>query len=524
MSSKRNLGYLPNWIVKVSAGLTRKRVPAKIIFITISVLATLWFLVRVIPKPSRATYPCMQVAAPVMSGFFIWILSVTASWMAFKKTKIQFIKAKYIAAVSFAIAGIFFAVIAITSNTSSVKAGNVEPWYKPNVPIGEARGINPGRVAWAHNPKIASWDSKTGNWWEDKYVNQDETDKTLKNALLTLTNTKDETEAWDALFVYFNQKKFGSAKKYQANEKIAIKINQNNTYSHANSPEINTTPQLVLSMLSSLIDKAGVPQKNIIVFDASRFITDNIYVRCHALYPDVVFIDNCGGEGRIKADYDYKALPYSQDNGRLANGLAKCAIEANYLIDMAVLKGHVGQGVSLCAKNFYGITSIHADWHKNVHNNFDQDREGKDKYMTFTDFLGHKDLGEKTMLFLIDAIYASKFVAGLPFGKMQMSPFNNAWPNSLFISQDGVAIDAVGMDFILNEWPDAPELKYCDMYLKESALANNPPSGTFYDPERDGTRLTSLGVMEHWNNAIDKKYSRNLKTGNGIELIYKLVK
>jgi hypothetical protein len=31
--------------------------------------------------------------------------------------------------------------------------------------------------------------------------------------------------------------------------------------------------------------------------------------------------------------------------------------------------------------------------------------------------------------------------------------------------------------------------------------------------------LSSLGVHEHWNNAQDKKYSRNLKTGAGIELV-----
>jgi len=51
------------------------------------------------------------------------------------------------------------------------------------------------------------------------------------------------------------------------------------------------------------------------------------------------------------------------------------------------------------------------------------------------------------------------------------------------------------------------------------ALADNPPSGTFYDPEHDGIPLASLGVHEHWNNAVEKKYSRNLGTGQGIELV-----
>ena len=32
--------------------------------------------------------------------------------------------------------------------------------------------------------------------------------------------------------------------------------------------------------------------------------------------------------------------------------------------------------------------------------------------------------------------------------------------------------------------------------------------------------MTSQGVHEHWNNATEKKYTRNLGTGNGIELVY----
>jgi hypothetical protein len=65
------------------------------------------------------------------------------------------------------------------------------------------------------------------------------------------------------------------------------------------------------------------------------------------------------------------------------------------------------------------------------------------------------------------------------------------------------------------------------MYLHEAALANNPPSQFInatgkkgYDPERDGTVCGSLGTHEHWNNMIDKKYTRNLGIGNGIELVY----
>ena len=86
------------------------------------------------------------------------------------------------------------------------------------------------------------------------------------------------------------------------------------------------------------------------------------------------------------------------------------------------------------------------------------------------------------------------------------------------MSQDPVAIDSVCNDFLWIEWQDYPRMSGADDYLTEAAMAAKPPSGTFYDPDGDGTRLESLGVHEHWNNPLHKKYSRNLGTGQGIEL------
>ena len=49
-------------------------------------------------------------------------------------------------------------------------------------------------------------------------------------------------------------------------------------------------------------------------------------------------------------------------------------------------------------------------------------------------------------------------------------------------------------------------------------MAPTSPSGYTYDPDGDGNALTSQGVHEHWNDGINKQYTRNLGTGNGIEL------
>ena len=227
--------------------------------------------------------------------------------------------------------------------------------------------------------------------------------------------------------------------------------------------------------------------------------------------------DHIGGDGRLKAEFKPNAIPFSITS-RNASGLDTTVVEAAYLIDAAILKGHVSSGFSLCAKNLFGALSIDPDWHKNAHDGFPHNRDGSASYSAFVDFLGHKDLGEKTILFLIDGLYANDSADPPPSRKWKMTPFNGAWPSSIFMSLDGVAIDSVGFDFLTSEWTNLPDIANADNYLREAALANDPPSKTLYDPERDGIRCRSLGVFEHWTNGTEKKYSRNLGRAHGIEL------
>jgi hypothetical protein len=525
MISEERIKKLPDWINSVLVLLKKMKTPGKLVFILISVLATIWFLFRVIPKPSRATYPCMQIAAPMMSGFVIWLIAVTGTAFSFKKARIKLLEARYIAALLFVILGFAFVNLYTPETSANTSKNELKIWYKPNMPLGNAKGMFPGRVAWGHNPKIASWDGIAGFWWEDTHNDQKETDKLLKETLLTLTNKQTEKAAWEGLFTFYNKTSRNKNHGYQAGEKIAIKINMNNTDAHESNNRINANPQLILSLLSSLINEGAVPQELITVADPSRFITNNIFDKCHTAFPKVRFVDHNGGDGREKAEFTENGFVYSYDFDRQTRGLATCFVEASYVINLALMKGHVSQGVTLSAKNFFGCVNIETDWRKNAHGSgFSQNREGKRQYSVYPDFMGHKDLGAKTILFLIDGIYGNKFVDGIPQFKWALTPFNNRWPNSLFASQDGVAIESVVLDFALTEWPDAPDMLFSDHAMEEMALANNPPSGVVYDPERDGTRLTSLGVTEHWNNPTDKKYSRNLNTGKGIELVYSIVK
>lgn len=415
--------------------------------------------------------------------------------------------------------GCFFASENVQAQERSQESP-VKQCLGANQPVGTARGIFPGRVTWSHAPGVASWDEGDSFWFEDRFNNQADCDWLINQTLRSLTGTKNGKAAWKALFKYYNSNHGKGSSGYAPNEKITIKVNNNNTYSHADCKEVNSSPQLLLSLLKSLVYDAGVPEEAITVAEPSRFITDFLFEKCHSAFPKVQFVDNPGGDGRTKSTYTADAMAYSKDNGPLARGIATAFTEADYVINMALLKGHVGQGVTLCAKNWYGSMSIHADWRKNFHNNFNQSKDGTPKYITFVDFMGHKDLGGKGLLWLIDGLYGCKLVNGAPAPKWDMAPFNGNWPCSLFGSLDPVAIDMVGNDFLINQFPDMSDVNYSDMYLQEAAQADNAPSGTKYDPEGDGTFLPSLGVAEHWNNAKDKQYSRNLGKNKGIELIY----
>ena len=49
--------------------------------------ALVWCLIRVIPKPTRATYPCQRVAFPLASSFVVWLSGALASAAAYRKAK-----------------------------------------------------------------------------------------------------------------------------------------------------------------------------------------------------------------------------------------------------------------------------------------------------------------------------------------------------------------------------------------------------------------------------------------------------
>ena len=377
---------------------------------------------------------------------------------------------------------------------------------KANEPVGKGKGIHPGRVAWVHCPGVANWNGKSGLWVEDRWNDQTKSDDMIGEALMTLTGEETPNKAGDALFRNFNKNHGKGEKGYKKGEKIAVKLNMNNAITHHDTIELNSSPFVTLSLVRSLVNEGGVREQDIVICEPSRAITDSIYNKIHREFPEVLFIDNIGGDGREKCEYYPDRIVYSEDNGNMARGLAKCIVDADYLINSALLKTHGGPGVTLTSKNWYGATDINLLWRQNAHNNISQDkRNGKPGYKTFVDFMAHEDLGQKTLLFLIDGTYGSRDVNGAPNPKWMKEPFGGDWACSIIVSQDEVACDAVAMDIIIGEWPEFGSLNYCDEYLLEAAGIPNAPSGTVY--KYNGKPLSEpLGLFEHWNNPTDREY------------------
>jgi uncharacterized protein (DUF362 family) len=502
-----------------------RRWPALLLPVT-GLFALLWFLIRVVPKPSRATYPCQRLAAPLASGFVIWLMGLVGSTVFYRKACRLWRRSRYVlAAMCIAVSvAILWGALGTTSNHPAAAA--FSPSEPVNRPIGIARGIHPGRVVWIRDADATSWDGSTGNWWDDANTDQKAVDAMVSSALQRLTGQSSDARAWDALFLHFNKTSGAGDVGYRPPEKIAIKLNMNQDRGRDPKPDAGLpSPHVVYALVQQLVKQAGVPGSAITLYDASRSISDPIYKKIRSNpdpnFQSVTFVvtPRSAGNGRVAAVPD-TAHPLKTKAGTAY--LPTCLTEAKYLINLALMRAHTLCGVTLCAKNHFGSVYFpdKDNWTPQPLHDTSSRNNPMGSYNCLVDLNGHKYTGGKTLLYMIDGLYSAKNQTA---PVLKFASFGNDWFSSILVSQDMVALDSVGLDILRNEQALNPKVVDVvgnpDNYLHEAALANKPPSGTNYDPEGDGTTLTSLGVHEHWNNPTDRKYSRNLGTGNGIELI-----
>lgn len=134
-------------------------------------------------------------------------------------------------------------------------------------------------------------------------------------------------------------------------------------------------------------------------------------------------------------------------------------------------------------------------------------------YSPLTDLMANKQLGGKTVLYMLDALICAPSEGASiteATARWRQMPFDGGYTSSILVSQDPAAIDSVGADFLINEpavTDNNSALKgnpNVENYLHEAGLVNRTPSGIVYE-NGNGERVTNLGVHEHWNNSVEKK-------------------
>ena len=555
---KGKLGKIRDW-------MNAHHIPPKLLFFLLGIISTIWFLIRVIPKPSRATYPCMQVAAPLMSGFVVYLLSLGGITLALRKAGKNIAQAKYLAAGSFIIVAAAGLIFTLTNGTEFSFAGiqaltKQGPDDGPNQPFGKAQGVNPGRVVWIWNPEATNENCTTNfqtkDWyWKPENTNEKVVGNMFRSALNKLCGKKTTAKSWDLLFHSFNIKKNKSDKGYTKGEKIFIKINQGTSrwllsqqdkdngyyYPETLKPEetrritslapTETGPYIVLEMLRELVNEMGISQSDIAVGDPMTDIYGHNYDIWVKEFPGVSYVDKfSASHGRTLVYPTTNDLLFYSDKTQ-QDKLFDIIEKADYLINAANLKPHLTAGISLTAKLHFGsqarATAMHLHYSLPGRGN-----TGYHKYRVLVDLMGSKYLGQNTLLYMVDGLFGGGASETKGPVKYLMAPFNNDWCNSIFLSQDQVALESVCFDFLRTEWnginkhnsannssENHPNWNGVDDYLHQAADSSNWPAGIVYDPDNSGKPLASLGVHEHWNNPEKKQYTRNLGLKNGIELV-----
>ncbi|MBD3376966.1 DUF362 domain-containing protein, partial [candidate division KSB1 bacterium] len=412
-------------------------------------LATVWIAFRVLPRPSRLHYPCMKVAVPLSSLFLLFISGLMTSIFSFKGIKKLLQKGKVnpislIILLFTGIAGIF--IMATGSSEQGYAVYDTMPQIA-NEPVGDARGIFPGRVVWVHDPDATNehctstfnsdgvGNNADDGWFLDKNNNQQVIDEMLGKALLSLSGTTNTLDAWDTLFKYHNSTREKGSVPYEKGEKIFIKLNVTSSWGmgfnwgnirddftvaenkHYGISE--TSPQLVLALLRQLVDVVGVEQQDIYIGDPMKHIYKHAYDLWYTEFPNVHYMDHDrnthGREKFVRSetaiiDYSDRGTAIPEQTDYLYTLFETC----EYLINIPTLKGHERAGVTMFAKNHFGSNT--RDGASHLHpglvnpdgkqNNGDE-RFGYQKYRVQVDLLGHKLLHDKNLFYLMDALWAA---------------------------------------------------------------------------------------------------------------------
>lgn len=149
-------------------------------------------------------YPCQQVAAPIALSFVAFISSTLVGVGTWKRVRNLWNARRVTLGLSVLLIGVLASgtlyVMSVDNSLmgqvirkqidNGTDMGRFIPIDAPNTPMGVAKGIHPGRVAWAYDPKAAAWDGKHGLYSDADNNSQTRVNDMLEGVIIALTNQK----------------------------------------------------------------------------------------------------------------------------------------------------------------------------------------------------------------------------------------------------------------------------------------------------------------------------------------------
>lgn len=426
-----------------------------------------WFLLRTGAKPSRAIYPCQQAARANIFAF--GLPTIASFWLSLKKCKRCRLK----------ILGLcFLTLFLITGALGFTRAKTTFVswfWQFKGLPkeTQVLASTTSSRVVWVHDEDATNWDYGDDYFGREEYVDQNVVNNMTDQGLMALTGTSSVAEAWRELIP-----------NYQPGQTIAIKVNLNSNWDYVcghrcetncdyHQLRINALPQPVNALIRGL-KQIGVVERDIWVYEASKPITGRFMERITNLYPSVRFFDT--DDCRENAGWGDSVVGFHPPGGiddPPTQELTNVLVNADYLINMPIMKKHGGAGVTLSFKNHFGSIQscweLH-DWVYGPGTQYSGDHYSS-VYNPLVEICQNPNIVNKTVLTVGDGLYGDK-CSNVEKPEL-WDTFGDDSPNSLFFSTDPVAIDSVMYDFLQAEkceghWEPVPldeGLDWPDDYL-----------------------------------------------------------
>ncbi|MDQ7824839.1 MAG: DUF362 domain-containing protein [Candidatus Eremiobacteraeota bacterium] len=330
-------------------------------------------------------------------------------------------------------------------------------------------GSQSPRVVHIHDTRATSWDYRTG--WYGDYVDQDVVNAMMDRGIAELTGKGSAADAWRAIIP-----------AYRPGQKIAIKVNFNNAIYGSSGQVIDAIPQPVNAVVKGLKER-GVREDDIWVYDVTHGwhigeIPERFMKKISPLYPGVQFHSNDNLHTVALGYSDTERVHFNVPPGRSIPDRRICnaLVKATYLINMPIIKKHRMAGVSLSFKNHFGSIEGNDEIHWSVTLDDPLYLPG---YSGLVDLYRNHNIRDKTVLIIGEGLYGAR-INNYTEVPSPWPTFGNRSPNSLFFSQDPVAVDSVMYDFLEAEG-GLP--KGSDNYLK---LAGKSGLGIFEHRDASG--------------------------------------